>query len=81
MLAVEIISPSTPRIDRVTKLRLYARYGVPYYWIVDPAARTVEAYELAGEAHRLVTTAHGAEAVSLPPFPDLTFVPDALWPA
>jgi Uma2 family endonuclease len=35
-LAVEIISPSTPRIDRVTKLQLYAKYRVPWYWIVDP---------------------------------------------
>ena len=79
-LAVEIISPSTPRIDRVTKLQLYARYRVPYYWIVDPDARTIEAYELSGDGYRLVTTARGTEPVSLPPFPDLAFVPDSLWP-
>lgn len=79
-LAVEIISPSTPRIDRVTKLRLYARYSVPYYWIVDPDARAVEAYELAEDGYRLLTTARGAEPVSLPPFADLALVPDSLWP-
>jgi Uma2 family endonuclease len=80
-LAVEIISPSTPRIDRVTKLQLYARYRVPYYWIVDPDARTIEAYELAGDGYRLVTTARGSQPVSLPPFGDLALVADSLWPS
>ena len=40
-LAVEIISPSTSAYDRVTKRNLYARYGVPEYWLVDPEAETV----------------------------------------
>src|SRR5439155_1983242 len=43
-LVVEILSPSTSRIDRVRKTQLYAQYGVPYYWIVDPRARTIEGY-------------------------------------
>jgi Uma2 family endonuclease len=40
-LAVEIISPSTSDYDRVTKRNLYAQYGVPEYWLVDPDAKTV----------------------------------------
>ena len=79
-LVVEIISPSTPRIDRITKLQLYAKYRVPYYWIVDPDARTIETYELVADGYRLVITARGAAPVSLPPFPDLAFVPDSIWP-
>ena len=79
-LAIEILSPGTTTIDRSTKLQLYARHGVPYYWIVDPEARTLEAYELAGSVYRLVSRAAGAASVSLPPFPDLAFVPGALWP-
>jgi Uma2 family endonuclease len=79
-LAVEILSPSTATIDRSRKLQLYARHGVPYYWIVDPEARTLEAYELADGVYRLVSRAAGAASVSLPPFPDLAFVPDSLWP-
>jgi len=31
--------------DRVRKADLYLRSGVPYYWIVDPADRTIEAFE------------------------------------
>jgi Uma2 family endonuclease len=40
-LAVEILSPSTSAYDRVTKRNLYARYGVPEYWLVDTEARAV----------------------------------------
>lgn len=40
-LAVEIISPSTGDYDRVAKRNLYAQYGVPEYWLVDPDAETL----------------------------------------
>jgi Uma2 family endonuclease len=40
-LAVEILSPSTRAADRTTKRDVYARYGVPEYWLVDLEARTV----------------------------------------
>jgi Uma2 family endonuclease len=74
-LAVEIISPGTPRIDRVTKLQLYARFGVPHYWIVDPDAGALEACQLADAAYRLVARASGSAAVALPPCPDLALAP------
>jgi len=41
-LVVEVVSPSSQRYDRVTKLRWYAQLGVPEYWLVDPQARTLE---------------------------------------
>lgn len=44
-LLVEVIS--NPRTDRVRKRDLYARAGVPVYWIVDPDADRVEVYRLA----------------------------------
>ena len=79
-LVVEILSPSTMEIDRSTKRQLYARHGVPHYWIVDPEARTIEAYLLSEGGYQLVARATGPEVVSLPPFPDLAFVPASLWP-
>jgi len=42
----EIVSPSKPSMDRVHKRRVYAAHGVAFYWIVDPAARTLEALRL-----------------------------------
>ena len=53
-LVVEILSPSTRAIDRGVKLQLYARYGVPYYWIVEIAARSIEAHVLEDGGYRLV---------------------------
>ncbi len=41
-LAIEILSPGTSRRDRTEKLDLYAKYDVPEYWIVDPAAQHFE---------------------------------------
>lgn len=41
-LVVEILSPSTGRRDKTEKLDLYAKYGVPEYWIVDPATQVIE---------------------------------------
>ncbi len=42
----EVLSPSNEPHDRVTKRRLYAQHGVRWYWIVDPATRILEAFEL-----------------------------------
>jgi len=42
LLAIEVLSPSTARYDRILKRRRYQRGGVPEYWIVDPDARVVE---------------------------------------
>jgi Uma2 family endonuclease len=42
----EIISPSTAARDRVTKRALYARSGVPHYWLIDPETRVLEALAL-----------------------------------
>lgn len=50
----EVTSPSTASYDRVQKRALYARSGVPYYWIVDPDARTLEALRLSDDGGRWV---------------------------
>jgi Uma2 family endonuclease len=42
----EVVSPSNAAQDRVGKRNLYARSGIPYYWLVDPDARTLEALRL-----------------------------------
>lgn len=42
----EILSPSTARIDRIRKMAVYARYEVPYAWIIDPGLMTLEVFRL-----------------------------------
>jgi len=41
-LVVEILSESTKQRDLEIKRKLYAKYGVREYWIVDPEAAMVE---------------------------------------
>jgi Uma2 family endonuclease len=41
-LLVEVVSADRPERDRLVKRDLYARNGVPEYWIVDPESRSVE---------------------------------------
>ncbi len=79
-LVIEILSPSTVATDRRTKHRLYARHGVPYYWIVDPEARALEAWTLAPDGYSLAVEGAGTSPINPPPFPDLGLVPASLWP-
>ena len=79
-LAVEILSPSTRAIDRVTKRRLYARHGVPFLWLADPEARAIEVFVLERDRYVLAASVAGADAADLPPFIGLGLVPDSLWP-
>jgi Uma2 family endonuclease len=45
-LAVEVLSPSSRALDEHRKLRLYGRFTVPEYWLIDPDEETVRVYRL-----------------------------------
>ncbi len=64
----EILSPSNARHDRVTKRRLYAAHGVPHYWLIDPASRSVEVLALDGTTWREVGVFTDGDRASLAPF-------------
>jgi Uma2 family endonuclease len=77
-LAVEVLSPSTRRKDRVLKYSKYADSGVQSYWIVDPAEPSLVAYDLIGGAYVEAGRATAADPVTLlRPFP-VTVTPAAL---
>ena len=40
-LAVEILSPSNPSHDKVTKFNKYLKAGIKEFWIIDPVSKTV----------------------------------------
>ena len=56
-LIVEILSPSTHRTDRGDKFKLYRRFGVAEYWIVDPRSQVIEVYALQNGDYDLVSFA------------------------
>ena len=70
-LVMEVLSPSTRRVDLVQKQALYARNGIPEYWIIDPAARSVTVLHLAGDRYQPVPAAAdpgATRSVVLPEF-------------
>lgn len=46
---IEIVSPSSQKMDYLIKLRKYQAAGVREYWIVDPANETILAYSFEGD--------------------------------
>jgi Uma2 family endonuclease len=62
-LVVEILSPSTIRRDRIGKLRTYAQYEIPEFWIVDPFIESLEQYVLKGKEYNLAEVYTGDELV------------------
>jgi Uma2 family endonuclease len=55
----------------LVKAGLYARYGVPWYWIVDPEVRTIEALTLRVGAFEPAARLHRGERGALPPLDGL----------
>ena len=77
--ACEVLSASTRRVDLQEKRPAYAREGVAYLWLVDPADRTLEAFELRDGQWVLIACAKDDEPVSVRPFDAITFNLGDLW--
>lgn len=76
----EVHSPSTRHADLGPKRRVYATYGVPYLWYVDPVAQSLEVFKLQKQDWLLTHTFVSAEEVCAPPFDAITFDLKLLWP-
>lgn len=64
----EVHSPSTRGRDRLQKMALYRRVGVPWVWLIDPPQELLECYQLT-EAGWLRHSAHqGTTEVGIAPF-------------
>jgi len=51
-LVVEVGSPGTRRTDERTKQRLYERFAVPEYWIVDPDLDAIKVFRLVQDRYQ-----------------------------
>ena len=56
LLAIEVLSPSTGRLDRTRKRNLYRRFNVAEYWIVDTDARLIERWRPEDERPEILDT-------------------------
>lgn len=55
LLAIEVLSPSTARYDRVVKRRFFQRTGVAEYWIVDLDAQLVERWRPQDDSPEIIS--------------------------
>jgi len=70
LLLIEV-ADSTLRMDREVKAPLYARHGIPEYWLVDLAGGTVLVHrDPSPEGYRSLREARPGEAITLARLPE-----------
>ena len=75
----EVLWPSTESKDRRIKMPIYARYGVGFAWLIDPLARTLEAFALEGTDWHPLGVWRGDQTVAAPPFEAVQLALGDLW--
>ena len=76
-LAVEVLSPGSQVVDRSLKFERYERAGTPAYWLADPEALTLTAYELREGRFELVAEVSGQESWTAAVPYEVTITPGA----
>lgn len=64
----EVLSPSNPGTDRVTKLNRYHHFELPHYWIVDPMEESLSVFRWMAEGYLLILAAGRNDRVHAEPF-------------
>jgi len=73
-LVVEIGSPSTRQRDETIKRKLYERFGVEEYWVIDPEIEAIAVYRRVSESYQRVLelAVERNDTLTTPLLPDLT---------
>lgn len=75
----EVVSPSTGRLDRSRKMRVYGREGVAHAWLVDPLARTLEVYHVMQGLWTVVGVHGGSDVARAEPFDAIEVALERWW--
>ena len=78
-LIVEILSPSTANTDRNQKFKIYQEAKVSHYWIIDPAAQTLEEYIFQSDGYCRCTSHVSNDKFHPSLFPELVIRLEELW--
>lgn len=79
MIEVITATPKDHARDRIDKVHEYARFGVRWYWLVDPAAQTVEVLKLGPKRRYVNFAAASGGTFKVPGCRGLELDLDALW--
>jgi Uma2 family endonuclease len=80
-VVIEVASPNPRdvRRDRVEKVREYSEFGVRFYWLINPDARTLEILELDDRGRYTIVVSAEAGKVAVPGCEELVIDLDQLW--
>ncbi|MDO5697634.1 MAG: Uma2 family endonuclease [Dermatophilus congolensis] len=80
LLVIEVLSPSTRRVDLGAKKNAYEAAGIADYWVVDPDDQTITAWQLDSSGrYREVTRAAGEETFSVSAPFELSLTPSHIF--
>ncbi len=72
-LVIEISSPSSGKIDKIFKYKIYEKAGIPEYWIVEPTDKTVTVFTLGNNKRYERRGAYSEDdSIPLSIFPDFS---------
>ena len=75
----EVLSPATARLDRASKLGVYAREGVRHVWLIDPIQRLLEVLRREGGQWTIVAIHANDDEVRAEPFDATVLALRPLW--
>jgi Uma2 family endonuclease len=79
-VAIEVISPGTAANDRGRKLKMFERFGVPEYWILDPHAERLDVLALRDAGYAPAASARRGESIASSVLPGFSCDAAALFP-
>lgn len=78
-LVVEVLQPSTRRLDQSIKFRAYENANVAEYWIVDPKTHLVQVFSLDNQEYVLIGEFMNQELIESKVLPDLKIIAASLF--